>query len=298
MTEPTALVTGGTRGIGKAICLDLAARGFHVVIGGRTVTGGESVDTFADGEALPGSLEQTRSEIEARGGSASFALMDLLDNASVEAAADAAIASRGRIDVLVNNAIMSTATLQTAFILDVAMETYRREMQVNFFGALALIRRVLPNMLDHGAGRVINLSARSFYRNLPAPGRGGPRLGYTASKAALSRVAGSLRGEYGRRGIVAFDVDPGPCMTEKANRAMSALGYDASIFSPLTVPACVVGFLARAPVDELPANGSHVMAQEFAVARGLHEAWREGIDAPSRAELAAFLPIVTGGIDG
>ena len=171
-------------------------------------------------------------------------------------------------------------------------------MQINFFGALALIRRVLPSMLESGGGRVINLSARSFYRNLPAPGRGGPRLGYTASKEALSRVAGSLKGEYGKRGILAFDVDPGPCMTEKADRAMTNLGYDPSIFAPLTAPACVVGFLASAAVDELPPNGSHVMAQEFAVARGVHAPWRDGIDAQSRHDLAAFLPIVTGGADG
>jgi hypothetical protein len=79
---------------------------------------------------------------------------------------------------------------------------------------------------------------------------------------------------------------------------MSALGYDPSIFAPLTAPASVVRFLADAPVEQLPANGSHVMAQEFAVSRGLHEPWRDGIDAPSRAELAQFLPIATGGADG
>jgi NAD(P)-dependent dehydrogenase (short-subunit alcohol dehydrogenase family) len=292
--KQVALVTGGTRGIGKAICLDLAQRGFHVLIAGRTAAAGSATDSFADGEPLPGSMEQTRREIEALGGTAGDAVMDLTDNASVEAAADAALAVHGRIDVLVNNAIMSTATMQTSFILDVPMETYQREMQVNFFGPLALTKRVLPSMLDHGSGRIINLSARSFYRNLPPPGRGGPRLGYTASKAALSRLAGSLKGEYGKRGISAFDVDPGPCLTEKADRAMSALGYDASIFAPLTVPACVVGFLASAPVGELPPNGSHVMAQEFAVATGLHAPWRDGIDIPSRAELASFLPVVTG----
>jgi NAD(P)-dependent dehydrogenase (short-subunit alcohol dehydrogenase family) len=298
MTKRTALVTGGTRGIGKAICLDLARHDFHVVIGGRTLTSGQSVDSFSDGDPLPGSLEQTRAEIEAAGGSASFAVMDLLDNASVEAAADGVLADRGRIDVLVNNAIMSTAQSSTMFTLEYPMEMFQREMQVNFFGALALIRRVLPNMIDNGGGRVINMSARSFYRNLPAPGRGGPRLSYTASKAALSRVAGSLKAEYGRKGIVAFDVDPGPCLTEKADRAMAALGYDPSIFAPLSSPASVVRFLAAAPVEELPPNGAHIMAQEFSVHRGLHAPWREGIDAPSRVDLAQFLPIATGGVDG
>ena len=298
MTQRTALVTGGTRGIGKAICLELAKAGFHVVIGGRTLATGQSVDSFSDGEPLPGSLEQTRAEIEAIGGSASFAVMDLLDNASVESAADRAIEDRGRIDVLVNNAIMSTAHSSTLFTLDFSMEMFQREMQVNFFGALALIKRVLPNMLANGGGRVINMSARSFYRNLPAPGRGGPRLSYTASKAALSRVAGSLRAEYGRQGILAFDVDPGPCLTEKADRAMTALGYDRSIFAPLSAPASVVRFLAAAPAEELPANGSHVMAQEFAVNKGIHAPWREGIEAPSRLDLAQFLPVATGGVDG
>ena len=75
----------------------------------------------------------------------------------------------------------------------------------------------------------------------------------------------------------------------------SSLGeYDASIFAPLTVPACVVGFLSEAPAEELPPNGSHVMAQEFAFATGLHEPWLEGIEVPPREELASFLPVVTG----
>jgi NAD(P)-dependent dehydrogenase (short-subunit alcohol dehydrogenase family) len=293
VAERVALVSGGTRGIGKAICLDLARRGFLVAVGGRTSTAGDATDTFADGEPLPGSLEQTCREIEAAGGEAEGAQMDLMDFASIDAAVDGVIARHGRIDVLVNNAIMSTATMQTSFVLDVPMEAYQREMQINFFGALALVRRALPSMLDNGAGRVVNMSARSFYRNLPPPGRGGPRLGYTASKAALSRLAGSLKGEYGKRGIVAFDVDPGPCLTEKAERSMQALGYDASIFAPLTVPACVVGHLSAAPLDELPPNGSHVMAQEYAFASGLHAPWRDEIDVPSRDELAAFLPVVT-----
>ena len=295
--QPTAIVTGGTRGIGKAICIELGRRGFHVAVGGRTRHAGTSPDRFGDGEPLPGSIDQTIAEIEAAGGTASAAEMDLLDNASVEAAVGELVATRGAVAVAVNNAIM-TVENSTAYTLDAAMESYQREMQVNFFGALALIRGVLPGMLESGAGRVINLSARSFYRNLPAPGRGGPRLGYTASKAALSRVAGSLRGEYGRRGIVAFDVDPGPCLTEKADRAMTTLGYDRSIFAPLSVPACVVGFLASAPNEELPPNGAHVMAQEYAVHRGLHEPWREGIEPLTKHDLAAFLPVVTGGKDG
>ena len=154
MTQRTALVTGGTRGIGKAICLELAKADFHVVIGGRTIASGQSVDSFADGQPLPGSLEQTGAEIEAIGGSASFAAMDLLDNASVESAADRALADRGRIDVLVNNAIMSTAQCSTLFTLDFSMEMFQREMQVNFFGALALIKRVLPTMIDRKSTRL------------------------------------------------------------------------------------------------------------------------------------------------
>ena len=168
MPQRTALVTGGTRGIGKAICLELAKADFHVVIGARTIAAGASIDSFSDGEPLPGSLEQTRAEIEAFGGSASFAVMDLLENASVEAAADAALADRGRIDVLVNNAIMSTAQSSTMFTLDFSMEMFQREMQVNFFGALALIKRVLPNMLENGGGRVVNMSGAFV---LPQPAR-------------------------------------------------------------------------------------------------------------------------------
>ena len=97
------------------------------MIGGRTLASGGSVDTFADGEPLPGSLEGTRYAIETVGGTATYAMMDLLDDTSVELAADEAIADRGHIDVVVNNAIMSTATMQTSFILDVDIAVPTRD---------------------------------------------------------------------------------------------------------------------------------------------------------------------------
>ena len=104
--QPVALVTGATRGIGRVIALELAQRGFAVVVTGRTLKEGEG-DLGAPGkpELVPGSIESTVAEIEAAGGRALGARLDLLDRASIDAAMAQTLATFGRLDVLVNNAV-------------------------------------------------------------------------------------------------------------------------------------------------------------------------------------------------
>src|SRR5512146_648951 len=108
---PTALVTGASRGIGKASAIALAGAGFDVAITARTVHEGDgrSQPNSVRGDdpvvSLPGSLETTAAEITARGRRALIVPVDLLDLASVEAAPATVLAEWGRVDVLFNNAI-------------------------------------------------------------------------------------------------------------------------------------------------------------------------------------------------
>ena len=96
-----AFVTGASRGIGRASAIALAEAGCDVVVTARTVREGET----SDGRPLPGSIETTATQVEAAGQRALPMRLDLLDEASMQAAVDATLAQWGRIDVLLNNAI-------------------------------------------------------------------------------------------------------------------------------------------------------------------------------------------------
>src|SRR5213594_1858284 len=103
-----AFVTGASRGIGRACALELARRGFHVVVAARTVTGAEHLEHSSTVKKslttpLPGSLEATGREVRALGSEALVVKLDLAAREDWPAAVDAAIARFGRIDVLVNN---------------------------------------------------------------------------------------------------------------------------------------------------------------------------------------------------
>src|SRR5262245_38858236 len=104
-----ALITGATRGIGKACALSLAKRGFAVAVTGRTLKEGQgAVGNYMKGNvrvAVPGSIETTVAEVEALGAEAMGVRLDILDRGSIDAGIAAVLAKWGRIDVLVNNGI-------------------------------------------------------------------------------------------------------------------------------------------------------------------------------------------------
>ena len=114
-----AVVTGASRGIGKATALALADAGFDLVLAARTVRSGDDPgDTprNADGSALPGSLEETRDAVSAKGRRARVQRLDLLEPATIEALVADTLSEWGRIDVLVNNAIYQGPGLMADFL--------------------------------------------------------------------------------------------------------------------------------------------------------------------------------------
>jgi NAD(P)-dependent dehydrogenase (short-subunit alcohol dehydrogenase family) len=184
--RPVVLITGATRGIGRATAALLAARGYRVFGTSRNPPAA-TLDGF---ELLP---------------------LEVSDDDSV-AACVAAVAERtgGRIDVLVNN--VGTGILGAAE--EVTAEEARRLFEVNVFGALRVTNAVLPHMRARRAGTIINMSSSGGIVSPPFAAL------YSASKFALEGYTEGLRHELRPLGIAAVIVAPGPVSTTAGDAAM------------------------------------------------------------------------------
>jgi len=273
--RPVALVTGASRGIGKAAALALAGAGFDVAVTARTLHRGTGRDDsdVGDDRAVPGSLEETAEAIEARGGRVQPHVADLLDHGSLRAAAAAVLESWGRIDVLVNNAIYTGPGGMVPF-MELTVEQLETRLSANVVSQVVMTKAVLPAMLDAGAGVIIDVTSHVAVADPTAPvGRGGWGLGYAASKGAFHRVAGILAVELGDRGLRAYNLDPGYVDTERQVANAAANGLEGHYRgAPPGVPGSVIAWLAAGP--DGVANGATVRAQKVALELGLHPDWR------------------------
>lgn len=171
------MVTGGTSGIGKATVLKLAQAGAHVLIVARKRE----------------ELEQTRSEVEALGGTASIYSADLADMAQCDRLIQQVLEEHGHVDILVNNAGRSIRR-SIALSYD-RFHDFERCMQLNYFGALRLILGFLPKMAERRSGQIINISSIGVLSNAPR------FSAYVASKAALDAFSRCAQAEYSDLGI-------------------------------------------------------------------------------------------------
>jgi short-subunit dehydrogenase len=180
----TCLVTGASRGIGRAIAADLADRGARVLAGAR-----------------PGSKEPPPQTTRVT--------MDLGSRESIESSCDALADELGRIDVLVNNAgSFAGGQLETQ---DVA--SMYDVFQVNLVGLAHLTRRVLPGMLERGSGKLVNHSSIVGYLHFPGV------TTYAASKAGVSAFTDCLRRELKGSGVTTMEIVTGGVDTDMLDRA-------------------------------------------------------------------------------
>jgi NAD(P)-dependent dehydrogenase (short-subunit alcohol dehydrogenase family) len=248
----TALVTGASRGIGKAIAVHLARAKFDVVLTARTMEDGEqrehsSTVRESDTSALPGSLRATAALVEAEGVRSLTVGADLTDRASVIAAANRVLDEWGPIDVLVNNGRYVGPGHMDRF-LDTPLELLDLHLEANVMAPLALSKAFLPGMVERGSGVIVNITSGAGTADPPSPaGTGGWGLGYGMSKGAIHRVAGILDLELRDRGIRVYNVQPGFIATERIAQDMARFSFDATKGAPPDVVGAVVAWIVTNP---------------------------------------------------
>jgi NAD(P)-dependent dehydrogenase (short-subunit alcohol dehydrogenase family) len=158
-------------------------------------------------------------------------------------------------------------------VLDTPVELMDRHLEANVMAPVILTKLVLPQMIERGAGVVINLASSSGTMDPPAPaGHGGWGLGYGMSKAALHRMAGILALELGHRGIRAYNLSPGFIATERIAMDMGEFGFDATSGAPADVVGAVAAWLVTAD-DAKERNGTWIEAQVVCRELGLLPGW-------------------------
>jgi len=268
MTErKVAFITGASRGIGRGCALELARRGFDLVLTARTVTGAERYEHSSTVkrsavEPLPGSLEQTAAEVRALGAQALVIKLDLSVRAEWPAAVQGALEHFGRIDVLVNNGRYIGPGHMDEFV-DTPVELIEQMMLCNVIAPLHLIKLVLPAMQRQGGGIVINVTSSAGDREIDAPiGKGGWGLGYSITKAAFNRMVPGLAKELRRHNIAVIGLMPGFVGTERMAIELAEFGFDASKGLPVENPGRVCAMLATA-ADPLYFSGKDIYGPAF-----------------------------------
>jgi NAD(P)-dependent dehydrogenase (short-subunit alcohol dehydrogenase family) len=185
LDKKVSIVTGGGRGIGRAIALRFASEGAAVVVAGTTA---ESIESVAQ-------------EIRARGGRSLAVGADVSDEAQVARMVASAIDEFGGIDVLVNNAGIAGPT---ALVAEVSREDWDRTIAVNLTGAFLCAKHALPGMMERRGGRIINITSIAGLRAYAL------RSPYAASKWAMIGLTRTLAEEAGRYDITVNAIAPGP----------------------------------------------------------------------------------------
>ncbi|MFF5294412.1 oxidoreductase [Paractinoplanes globisporus] len=188
----TWLITGCSTGLGRALAETVLERGDNAVITARDVAAVEGLAGAYGKNGLAMSL-------------------DVTDAAQIAAVSRQATERFGGVDVLVNNAGYG----YRAAVEEGDPEDVRRLFDTNFFGAVALIKAVLPGMRERRSGAIVNVS--SIGARICPPGSGY----YAAAKSALEGMTGSLRKELAPLGITAMAVEPGGFRTDFAGRSLT-----------------------------------------------------------------------------
>ena len=177
LQDQVAVVTGASRGIGRAIAVEFARAGADVVVTARTTESAPS--------KLPGTIEETARQVQALGRRALAVPTDVTDETQVDEMARRTLEDLGRVDILVNNAGISFP----APLHQTPLKRWDLVMNVNLRGPVICTQAFLPRMMEQGSGRIINIS--SYLAEVAMPGM----LSYSVSKIALEKLTQGLAAE-------------------------------------------------------------------------------------------------------
>ena len=198
LLNKTALVTGGSRGIGKAIALELAREGVDVAIAARN----------------PERLETASNELAQETGRRIVPIqVDTGDDQSVRDMVASAVEALGRVDILVNCAAQPGGVLVPASVADITIDHFWPDMNIKVMGYLRCVREVAPHMIGQGWGRIINISGL-------AARQAGNTVGSMRNVAVVAMTK-NLADELGPSGINVTVVHPGMTRTERTPRALA-----------------------------------------------------------------------------
>jgi citronellol/citronellal dehydrogenase len=241
-----AIVTGSSRGIGRAMALGLAREGCRVVIAAKSV---------APSDKLPGSIHTVAAEVEALGGQALPLQVDVRDETQIEAMAARTLERFGRIDLLVNNA----GALFWKGILDTPARRFDLVMGVNARAAFLCSRAVLPAMVRQGRGHIVNMSPP--LDPAMAPGR----IAYAISKLGMTLLTFGLADEVRPHNVAVNSLWPRTIIESQASINWG-LGTPALWRKPDILVDCLLRLARKEPVE---LTGRALLDEDFLRSEGV-----------------------------
>jgi citronellol/citronellal dehydrogenase len=241
-----AIITGASRGIGRALALGLARAGCRVVIAARSTTSTEK---------LPGSIHTVAAEVEALGGEALPMPVDVRDAEQIENLAARARDRFGRIDILINNA----GALWWQPLLDTPAKRFDLVLEVNARAAFLCCRAVLPSMIEHRWGHIINMSPPLDLKMVPG------RIAYSISKLGMTLLTHGLAEEMRPHHIAVNSLWPVTLIESQATRNWH-LGTPEMWRKPDILVDCVLRLVQKEPGA---ITGQALLDEEFLRGEGI-----------------------------
>lgn len=240
LRDRVAVITGASRGLGRALAVEFAKQGAKLVINSR-------VNSAQD-------LRETEAILKALNAPVLSVVADVSDRADVERLAGEALAKFGRVDILVNNASALGPT-PMPYLADTPIEEFEQVLQTNVTAPFMLTRALIGQMLMRGSGSIINVSSDAGVVGYATWGA------YGVSKAALDQLTRVWAAELEGTGVRINSVDPGD-MDTVMKRASEPEGDASQWAKPETVTQVFV-YLASQESSQI--NGKRFLAQQFAV---------------------------------
>ena len=242
LLHKVCLVTGSSRGLGRALALAFARQGASVVINSRPASAMELADTERQLKVLGAPVLSVTADVSKR--------------SDVERLAGEALARFGRVDVLVNNASALGPT-PMPYLIDYPIDDFEAVLRTNLSGPFMLTRALVGQMLGRGSGSIINISSDAGVVGYPTWGA------YGVSKAAIDHLSRTWAAELEGTGVRVNSVDPGD-MDTAMKRASEPSGDASQWAKPETVTPV---FLYLASDASAAVSGQRLSAQEFIARR-------------------------------